>query len=318
MSKIKHGLGRGLDALLSGNLSREENTSQVSLPSDKEIQAAEKTAGKIQGQTISVDLIEPNPFQPRTNFDPAALEELKNSIIANGLIQPVTVRKNGTGYQLISGERRLRAFREIGYKEIPAYIIEVASDELMLAMALIENIQRERLNPIEESLAYKRLMEECGLTQEEIAVRVGKNRTTITNSIRLLKLPPEIQDKLITEEITTGHARALINLPTVKEQLKILDTILTDNLSVRQVENLVKQATDFVRKKTKTLSHPSKNREKNFSLTSIEDILRKTLGTKVVVSQKANGSGDIYIEFYSHDELDRLLDLFSLIEKNNS
>lgn len=318
MSKIKHGLGRGLDALLSGNNPAEAKLSPELTVRDKGSSQTGSSSAPVPGQTIPVELIEPNPFQPRTNFDPAALEELKNSIIANGLIQPVTVRKNGTGYQLISGERRLRAFREIGYEEIPAYVIEVASDELMLAMALIENIQRERLNPIEESLAYKRLMDECSLTQEEIAMRVGKNRTTIANSVRLLKLPPEIQDKLITEEISIGHARALINLPTVKEQIRILDAILTDNLSVRQVENLVKQAGDIVRKKSKTPTHASKIHEKDVSLNSIEDVLRKTLGTKVIVSQKANGSGDIYIEFYSHDELDRLLDLFSLIEKNNS
>ena len=170
------------------------------------------------------------------------MEELKKSILENGLIQPITVRRaENNRYELISGERRLRACIEIGYREIPAYIIKVDSEESMLAMALIENIQREKLNPVEIGMAYKRLMDECHLTQEQIADKVGKDRTTVANSIRLLKLPKEILDSLITEKITPGHARALINIPSEAMQLDALKKIHEGGLSVRKVEQLVKK-----------------------------------------------------------------------------
>ncbi len=310
MAKSKTGLGRGLEALMGSKY--EENSG-----SQPEVVSVPTSADSIV--RLSVLSIKPNPFQPRTNFDREALEELKQSIQANGLIQPVTVRSTGDGYfELISGERRLRAFRELGFAEIPAYVMEVTSDEVMLAMALIENIQRERLNPVEEGLAYKRLMEECELTQEEIAERVGKSRSTIANSIRLLKLPEKIRTALIQDEITVGHARALINLPSENLQLSAYDKTVKDGLSVRKVEELVKKLS-----KPSSQSHHHKPVEKpkqksSAVLSSIEDYLRRLLATKVTCSQKGDGTGDIVVEFYSNDELERLIELFELIEKHHS
>ncbi len=310
MAKGKTGLGRGLEALMGSRYEEvpETGTEVSSLPA---------SADSII--RLSVLMIKPNPFQPRTNFDRAALEELKQSILANGLIQPVTVRSTPDGnYELISGERRLRAFRELGFAEIPAYVMTVTSDEVMLAMALIENIQRERLNPIEEGLAYKRLMEECELTQEEIAERVGKNRSTIANSIRLLKLPEIIRTALIEDEISVGHARALINLPSETLQLSAYERTVKDGLSVRKVEELVKK----LGRPSTQIHHPKaaeKPKPKSSAvLSSIEDYLRRLLATKVTCSQKNDGTGEIVLEFYSNDELERLIELFELIEKHHS
>lgn len=310
MNKIKTGLGRGLDALIRPHTT-EEN---VSTPSENSFVPDDGALINILSK-ISVNIISSNPFQPRLNFEPDAFEELKKSILANGLIQPITVRRVADHqYQLISGERRLKACKEIGYREIPAYIIKVDTDEAMLAMALIENIQREKLNPIEIGLAFKRLMDDCSLTQEEIADRVGKDRSTIANSIRLLRLPKEIQDNLISEEITAGHARALINLPTEEMQLDILKKIKENNLSVRKVEQLAKKLlTGPIHKKPFTLSN--KNFTTTTSLSGIEDRLRKIFGTKIICKQKHDGSGEITIEFYSNDELERLFELFDIIDK---
>lgn len=316
MSKMKSSLGRGLDALINPNLIEDKrgekatDLSNIKLDDGKQVDILAK---------IAVDLISPNPYQPRTNFDVAALEELKKSILINGLIQPITVRRvQGNRYQLISGERRLRAFKDIGYKEIPAYIIKVDSDEILLALALIENIQREHLNPIEVAKAYKRLMEECHLTQEEIAEKVGKDRTTIANTIRLLKLPERIQDALVKEEISMGHARALISLPTEQLQLFALDKILKDGLSVRKVEQLAKQIS--VKKgSSNTINSISVNTSSaHIHTNDIEDRLRRIFGTKVICNQRKDGTGEIKIEFYSNDELERLLELFEIINKSYS
>lgn len=303
MIKGKSVLGRGLDALI--NTERQQEEAQV----------VERTAVQSMPASfimkIDIMLVDPNPFQPRTSFAPEAMEDLKKSIIANGLIQPITVRRFGdTRYQLISGERRLRACKDLGHKEIPAYILEVATDELMLAMALIENIQREHLNPIEVGLAYKRLMDECGLTQEEIAERVGKDRSTVANSMRLLKLPPQIQDSLVNGDITMGHARALVNLVSVTKQLEILKKIIDENLSVRKVEQMVKNA--LVDKEQSALERAAKQAPKtamDYSLQSLEDTLRRLLGTKVCIHRKKDGQGEIVIDFYSQAELERLLEM---------
>ncbi len=314
MTKLKPGLGRGLDALI-----RPQN-----LSSNKEEAPDYTNVKKDDGNEtdilvkIPVDVIGSNPYQPRMNFEPFALEELKRSILSNGLIQPITVRRTADGhYQLISGERRLKACVDIGYRDIPAYIIKVDKEETMLAMALIENIQREKLNPIEIGSAYKRLMEECSLTQEEIADQVGKDRSTIANSIRLLKLPMEIQDALIKEDITSGHARALINLPTESLQLEMLGKIKDANLSVRKVEQLVKKyltgENGSIKSKKITRQVP-----RSANLNDVEDRLRKLFATKVICRQKQDGSGEITIEFYSNDELERLFELFDAIDKSYS
>jgi ParB family chromosome partitioning protein len=244
------------------------------------------------------------------------MEELKKSILENGLIQPITVRRvQNNKYDLITGERRLRACIDIGYREIPAYIIKVDSEESMLAMALIENIQREKLNPVEIGMAYKRLMEECHLTQEQIAEKVGKDRTTVANSIRLLKLPKEILDSLITEQITPGHARALINIPSEAMQLDALKKISEGGLSVRKVEQLVKKFLIEEKSPKKSVSFSDKSTRASASLNDVEDKLRKIFGTKVLCRQKHNGTGEIVIEFYSNDELERLFELFEIIDK---
>jgi len=310
MSKMKSSLGRGLDALINPNRFNEDENkspdySNVKFDDGKQFDILAK---------IAIDFISPNPFQPRTVFDPEALNELKKSIIANGLIQPITVRRiAGNQYQLVSGERRLRAYTEIGYKEIPAYIIKVEADEVMLALALIENIQRETLNPIEVSRAYKRLMDECHLTQEQIADKVGKDRTTIANSVRLLKLPSKIQNCLIDESISAGHARALINLPGEELQLFALEKILEENLSVRKVESLVKKLISEGIPSAKSFSVKTK-KTINSNLNDVEDKLRKIFGTKVQCKQTKDGGGEIIIEFYSNDELERLFELFEIID----
>ncbi len=313
MSKLKTSLGRGLDALIN-----QQHTK------NKDVETADYTdLRKDDGQNIDilakipVSNVKPNPFQPRVHFEPEALEELKKSILSNGLIQPITVRRvSEHGYELISGERRLRACIEIGYKDIPAYIIKVDNDESMLAFALIENIQREKLNPIEIGFAYKRLMEECSLTQEEIADKVGKDRSTVANTIRLLKLPKEIQDSLVKEEITSGHARALINLPSEELQLFALKKMKEGNLSVRKVEQLVKKLLTGTDHKRKIGSFTTKSTVFSANLNDVEDKLRRIFGTKILCKQKQDGSGEILIEFYSNDELERLFELFEIIDKS--
>jgi len=315
MSKMKTGLGRGLDALIKPqeyikNNESGEDLSKVKDDDGKQIDVLAK---------ISVEFISRNPYQPRFEIDPVSLDELKKSILTNGLIQPITVRRTPDHkYQLISGERRLQACKDIGFKEIPAYIIDVASDELMLALALIENIQREKLNAIEIGTAYKRLMDECHLTQEQIADRVGKDRTTVANTIRLLKLPEKIQDALVKDKLTSGHARALINLENEALQLQLLDNILSKNLSVRKVERLVRELNEGGTRKIKRVSSSTENRTsfQTSNLRDVEDKLRITFGTKVKCVQRKDGSGEIVLEYYSRDEFERLIELFEIINKN--
>ncbi len=312
MSKLKSSLGRGLDALINQQSFDESNP----VSNYKEIKIDDGKDYDILVK-IPVGMISPNPYQPRMNFDPEALDELKRSILSNGLIQPITVRRFENKYELISGERRLKACKDIGYRDIPAYVIKVETEEAMLAMALIENIQREKLNPIEISIAYKRLIDDCHLTQEQIAEKVGKDRTTIANTIRLLKLPKEIQDSLIKEEITSGHARALINLPSPELQLETLYKIREGNLSVRKVEQLVKKLLRFPEVENKrSISFVPKTNSISANLSDIEDKLRKVFGTKVLCKQKQDGSGEITIEFYSYEELERLFELFEIISKS--
>ncbi len=309
---MKPGLGRGLDALINPQAKDKADTPIA--VSSKDIQHDDGKSIDFLAK-IPADKISPNPYQPRTDFDQAALDELKKSILENGLIQPITVRRaDQNKYELISGERRLRACKEIGHKEIPAYIIKVDSKEAMLALSLIENIQREKLNPIEIANAYKRLMEECNLTQEEIAAKVGKDRTTITNTIRLLKLPQEIQQALIKDEISAGHARAIINLPNELVQIELMNKIIKKNLSVRKVE-------EFVRRFSEGLNGPKKRglyktpSVASLSQKSIEERLQRIFGTKVMCNQNKNGAGKITIQFYSNEELERLFELFELIDK---
>jgi ParB family chromosome partitioning protein len=315
MSKVKPGLGRGLDALMNPNFNHSEEE-PITLKSS----VINRDDGKSFDILAKIDIskIGPNPFQPRESFDREALDELKLSILENGLIQPITVRRtDNLHYELISGERRLRACREIGYKDIPSYIIKVDSKESMLALALIENIQREHLNPIEVAHAYERLVTECRLSQEDVAKKVGKNRTTVTNTIRLLKLPEEIQNNIAIGSFSAGHARALINVPSEKLQIKLMHKIIAKELSVRNVEELIRKLSEKPKSKTKIIPD-GKNSIHKISNSAAEEKLRKILGTKVTCSQKKDGSGELKIEYYSNDELERLLELFEIIEEYNN
>lgn len=313
MSNLKPGLGRGLDALINPQM-KDKIDAPVAV-SNKDLQKDDGTSYDVLAK-IPIGAIAPNPYQPRTEFDPEAQDELRKSILENGLIQPVTVRRvSKDHYELISGERRLRACKDVAMKEIPAYIIKVETKEAMLALSLIENLQREELNAIEVANAYKRLMEECNLTQEEIADRVGKDRTTVTNTIRLLKLPQRIQQSLIKDEISAGHARALINIPSEIVQLEILDKIISHNLSVRKVEDIVRKYTSSKSGSKKKVSVHIKSLG-NLSQKDLEEKLQNILGTKVICKQKKNGTGELIIEYYSLDELERLFELFEIIGKN--
>ena len=254
---------------------------------------------------LAVKDIAVNPYQPRSQFDKVALDELALSIKQHGIIQPITVRKNQDGlYQLISGERRLQACRLLNQSTIPAYVRD-ADDSNMLEMALIENIQRTDLNAIEVSLAYQRLIAECQLTQEALAMRVGKERATVTNYLRLLKLPPNIQAALRDNKITMGHARALLAVNNPEEQIAMLNNILTNKLSVRDVEKYVSK------KNTKTTPKKHKN-ENKIVYKTLENKLKTHFSTRVNIQTKGKKGGAINIPFYSDDDLERLMELLGI------
>jgi ParB family chromosome partitioning protein len=261
--------------------------------------------------SIALDRIQRNPYQPRAEFEPVALDELKRSIQEKGIIQPVTVRRLGDEYQLISGERRVRAAREAGLKQIPAYIIRVRSNEEMLELALIENLQREHLNPIEIAISYKRLIDECRYTQEEVSQKIGKDRTTITNFLRLLKLPESIQNAVRKGEISSGHARALVAIDDPDRQMEIFRKTVGRGLSVRDVERLTREKSA---KKGARRAGLHGAGAVSSSLSSIEERLRQFLGTRVQVRMLQDGKGEIVIEYYSADDLERILEIFSEIE----
>ena len=296
MSK-KIALGRGLKSLLS-------DTPE----SDKLEEAAPASSSNGGGMSeILIGEIEVNPFQPRQHFDQEALRELSESIKVHGIIQPITVRKLARNqYQLISGERRYQASKLAGLKSIPAYI-RSANDQQMLEMALIENIQRENLNPIEISLSYQRLITECNLKQEELGERVGKNRSTVTNYLRLLKLPPDIQIALRDNRLSMGHARAIISVENSESQLYIFKKIISEDLSVRKVEELTRQlAVDKVDSKLSATSAAANPAAKEIS--QLQARLSSHFGTKVSV--KSDGKkGEIRIPFLSVEDLNRLLDV---------
>ncbi|MDA3943616.1 MAG: ParB/RepB/Spo0J family partition protein [Bacteroidetes bacterium] len=291
----KRALGRGLEAILQSP--------------DTDITSADISGNYVAGAIAEIDLkkIEANPFQPRSDFDDMALRELAASIKSQGVIQPVTVRKLGYDkYQLISGERRLRASKLAGLETIPVFI-RVANDEQMLEMALIENIHRENLNAVEVAISYQRLIDECQLTQEKLSERVGKSRSTITNFLRLLKLPPEVQIALRDGHITMGHARALINLEDDNRQLILLQQIVEEELNVRQIESLVRMVNNppvkIPKVKTKKNVVPEKLRVK---LQHIEEKLE----TKVNLKRNVAGKGSLVISFKDDETLDRLLSYF--------
>ena len=295
----KTGLGRGLSALLDDS----ENVQPAVAPRPQAQKESSVSPGNISH--INVSQVEVNPFQPRTEFDQEALRELSESIKLQGLIQPITVRKVGdNSFQLISGERRLRASKLAGISEIPAYI-RTANDQQMLEMALIENIQRENLNSIEVALSFQRMIDECNLKQEELGDRVSKNRSTVTNYLRLLKLPPAIQASIRDTQITMGHAKAILGLEDVDKQLFVHDEIIKLGLSVRKAEELVREIQQFGLKK----NNPAKNESVSFQYQKIQDDLASKFATRVKLKVQGKGKGAIEIPFMSEDDLSRILEL---------
>ena len=291
----KRGLGRGLDAILQSP--------------ETDITSTDISGNYVAGAVaeLNIDFIEANPFQPRTDFDENALNELAESIKVQGVIQPVTVRKMGRDkYQLISGERRLRASKLAGLKTIPVYI-RVANDEQMLEMALIENTHREGLNAIEVALSYQRLIEECNITQEELSEKVGKDRSTVTNFLRLLKLPPEVQVALRDGFISMGQARAIINIEDKTKQLIILKEIIDKDLSVRQVEELVRSLN------TKNVKTKKQKNVLPEAFIYKVDSLSKALDAKIKVDRNSKGKGSLTISFKNDEDFERLI---SIINKN--
>jgi len=290
----KDALGKGIRSLLQSIDSDLKNTSGQLKP-----QAVEAATGIMR---LPLENIETNPKQPRKDFDEVALQELALSIRLHDIIQPVTVSKlHGNKYRLISGERRLRAAKLAGLKDIPAYI-RLANDQELLELALLENLQREDLNAMEVALSYKRMMEELSHTQEEVAERMGKDRSTVTNYLRLLKLPPDIQVAVRNGEISMGHARALINVDTIDKQLYIFDEIKSKDLSVRQTENLVRALY-----KEKEGKKPIVNSLPD-GYKKVEDKLASHFSTRVKMKHSKNGSGQITFDYYSLEELNKLLD----------
>jgi len=292
MSK-KRALGRGLDAILSSP--------------ETDITSSDISGNYVVGAVAEIKLkfIETNPFQPRSEFEEQALNELAESIKKQGVIQPITVRKMGLdNYQLISGERRLRASKIAGLKTIPAYI-RVANDEQMLEMALVENIQRENLNAIEIGISYQRLIDECEITQDELSKRVGKKRTTISNYIRLLKLPVEVQLALRSNQISMGHARALVNVEQTVTQLRLLEKIIKQGLSVREIERMVKELNNPLDNLSKTTF------EATPAMKEYAAKISDALGKEVTIKPARNGKGKLILDFTSEEDLRNMMLMIS-------
>lgn len=296
------GLGKGLDALIPS----------VAADNKEKKTIENKSAEKESESIVKITKIEPNREQPRKNFDEDALQELADSIKQFGLLQPILVQERKDYYEIIAGERRWRAAKIAGLKEIPV-IIRNYSDQEIVEISLIENIQREDLNPIEEAQAYKRLLEEFHLKQDEVAERVSKSRTAVTNSMRLLKLCDGVQQMIIDDMLSTGHARALIPIEDQEMQLQLAQKIFDEKLSVREVEKLVK---GILKPEKEKLKKEEKQQTIQYIYQDIENKLKEKFSRKVEISSKGkNGSGKIEIEFYSNDDLDRLVETLSMIER---
>ena len=295
--RSSRGLGKGLESLIPNAVGEAKKKEAISQDSGKS--SEEKGSETI----LKITMVEPNRKQPRKNFDEDSLQELCDSIKQVGLIQPILVQDRKDHYEIIAGERRWRAAKMAGLKEIPV-IIRDYSDQEIMEISLIENIQREDLNPIEEAQAYKRLLTEFNLKQDEVAERVSKSRAAVTNSIRLLKLTDKVQQMVIDDMITTGHARALLAVEDPEAQYILAQQIFDQKLSVRDVEKLVKKLNAPEKEKNKT-----EDKTLQVIYQDIEDRLKQRLSTKVKVSSKGEGSGKIEIEFYNHEDLDRLLEM---------
>ncbi len=303
MATKKAGLGKGLDSLITNKTG-----------TTKSATTAEKKDEKvIEGILVDINKVEPNREQPRKNFDEDALQELSESIKQFGVLQPLLVQQKKGYYEIIAGERRWRASKLAGIKEVPVIIKDLTEQEIV-EISLIENIQRENLNPIEEAIAYKRLLTEFNLKQDEVAERVSKSRTAVTNSMRLLKLNEKVQQMVIEDMLTTGHARALLGIEDQEKQYQTAQKIFDEKLSVRETEKLVKklqQEKDETDKKKEVKLDPKMAAIYN----DLEETMKGILGTKVAINQKDEKKGKIEIEYYSMDELDRIIDLIRRIGK---
>ena len=312
-TRKKGGLGKGIDALIAPSVKKEADKEKivekvvekvVEKPVEKII---EKVVEKPVDVRMKIDEIEPNRMQPRKKFDEDALQELAESIKQYGLIQPIVVKKNNDYYEIVVGERRWRAARIAGLKEVPV-IIKEFNDQQVVEISLIENIQREDLNPIEEAMAYKRLIDEFKLKQDNIAERVSKSRTAVTNSLRLLKLDERVQQMLIDEMISAGHARAILAITDKDKQASVAMKIFDEKLSVRETEKLVKHIVEPPKKTQKTV-----NTAEDAIYESLEEKMKGIVGTRVFIHRKKNNKGKIEIEYYSRDELERIIELFESI-----
>ena len=300
MAVKRNGLGKGLDSLIPN---KTEKTVKTEKKPEQKNEESQNSSGEI---LVKINQVEPNREQPRKEFDEDSLMELADSIKQFGILQPLVVQKRKDYYEIIAGERRWRAAKIAGIKEVPI-IIRDYTDQEIVEISLIENIQRENLNPIEEAMAYKRLLEEFHLKQDEVAERVSKSRTAVTNSMRLLKLSPRVQQMIVDDMISTGHARALLAIDDEEQQYQLANRIFDEKLSVRETEKLVK-----------ALKNPKKEvkkqkQEHTFVYDNIEEQMKNIIGTKVSVNPKANGKGKIEIEYYSEEELERIYDLIMTI-----
>lgn len=310
MAVKKGGLGKGLDSLIPSGTPK--NKKSVTEEKKQPVKVVEKVVEKIVEKPVELKMkiteVEPNREQPRKNFDEDALLELAESIKQFGILQPLLVQKRDDYYEIIAGERRWRAAKLAGLKEVPV-IIKDFSDQEVVEIALIENIQREDLNPIEEALAFRRLLTEFELKQDELAERVSKSRTAVTNSMRLLKLDERVQQMVVDEKISTGHARALLAVEDKEQQYILANKIFDEKLSVRETERLMK---NFQKEKENKKSQKTEN---EFIYKGIEEKIKMILGTKVTVNHKKNNKGRIEIEYYSNEELERIMDLLESIHQ---
>jgi len=298
MAAKKRGLGLGLDSLITDK------------SEDIEIEKKEIKENVSRETFLPLIKIEPNRAQPRTRFDEDALQELADSIKQYGIIEPIVVQKREDHYEIIAGERRWRAARIAGLKEVPVVVKEYSEDEIF-TIALIENIQREDLNPIEEAVAYQKLIQELKLKQDEVAEKVSKSRTAITNSMRLLKLDQRVQQMLIDEMISEGHGRALLPITDPEEQFTLAMKVFDEKLSVRETEKLIKKLQE---EKNSPIKQEEETKDVSFIYKSLEEKLKRTLGTKVEIKNKANNTGKIEIEYYSMDELERIVELMDSLQ----
>ena len=299
MAVKRNGLGKGLDSLIPEN----KSVKPVAKP-----EKAEETV-KTGEQMLKINQVEPNREQPRKHFEEDALLELADSIKQYGVLQPLLVRKRKDYYEIIAGERRWRAAKIAGVKEVPV-IIKEYTEQQAVEIALIENIQRENLNPIEEAMAFKKLLTEFNLKQDEVAERVSKSRTAVTNSMRLLKLGEKVQQMIIDDMITTGHARALLAIDDEEQQYLLATKIFDEKLSVRETEKLIKSLKN-PKKQVKVV----KTVENAFVYDDLAEKMKRVLGTKVSISPKGNGKGKIEIEYYSDDELERMFEMITSVQK---